>query len=94
MSTICNECGTEIEIGQFPWCHGDPTRHQLSKQGAIGDECDVLIKHGLCHDDGSPRRFTSKSEIARAAKAAGKTPYVVHQPPPGTDKSKFTQRWI
>ena len=59
-----------------------------------GDECDVWIRHGLCNLDGSPRRFTSKAEIARVAKEKGLTNVVQHKPAPGTDKNKHTQRWI
>ena len=33
------------------------------------------IAHGLCHADGSPRRFESRSEIRRACAERGITPY-------------------
>lgn len=82
----------------FPLCErcGAPTVRLWTAQGTAGvsgDECDVTIKHGLCHEDGSPRRFTSKAELAKAAKDKGLVNYVRHAPPPGTDKSKFTSRW-
>jgi hypothetical protein len=60
----------------------------------IGDECDVTVKHAICNEDGTPRRYTSKEEMKREAEKRGWTNYVVHQPPPGSDKSKHTQRWI
>jgi hypothetical protein len=60
----------------------------------IGDECDVTIHHGLCHPDGTPRRFTSKSEMRETAKALGLVNAVTHVPERGTDKSRHTTRWI
>jgi hypothetical protein len=62
--------------------------------GVIGDEIDVWIPNGVCHPDGSPRHFTSRSELRRAEKAAGVVNYVRHVPERGSDKSKFTSRWI
>lgn len=94
--TTCDRCGKELEIGDFPFCKGDPSGHTPGRFSVIGDEIPggVEIKHGLCNPDGSPRRFDSKSAIAKAAREAGMTNYVTHNPPPGTDKSKHTTRWI
>ena len=39
--------------------------------GHQGDEIDIWIRHGICNDDGSPKRYRSKEEIKRAAKAKG-----------------------
>lgn len=58
-----------------------------------GDECDVLARHGLCNPDGTPHRYTSKTEMKREAEKRGLTNYVVHTPERGTDKSKLTQKW-
>jgi putative FmdB family regulatory protein len=52
------------------------------------------VRHGICNPDGTPKRYYSKSEMAKAAAASGWTNYVVHNPPPGTDKSKHTNRWV
>jgi hypothetical protein len=60
---------------------------------AQGDECDVLAKHGLCNPDGSPHRYTSKSEMRKAAEKRGLTNYVVHSGLPGSDKNPDTQKW-
>lgn len=60
----------------------------------IGDECDFLAPHGVCHEDGSPRRFTSKAEYRQALAAKGLENIVTHVPNRGSDKSKFTTRWI
>jgi hypothetical protein len=34
-----------------------------------GDEIDEVIHHGICHDDGTPRRFRSKTDKYRALAA-------------------------
>lgn len=54
----------------------------------------LLIRHGLCWPDGTPRRFDSRTEIRRAEKEAGLTNHVEHKPTPGSDKSPHTTRWV
>jgi hypothetical protein len=60
--TKCDKCGASIQVGQWPFCP-----HEAYGGGIVGDECDVLIHHGLCWPDGTPRRFRSKSEIKQLA---------------------------
>jgi len=38
-----------------------------------GDEIDIEIRHGICNEDGSPKRYRSKSDIRRAAAERGLT---------------------
>jgi hypothetical protein len=85
----CEKCNKELEIGAWPWCP-----HEKGTYKVVGDECDIWIRHGLCHEDGSPKHFTSKQAITREAKAKGLTNMVRHVTEPGTDKSKHTTRWI
>ena len=101
---VCTECFAETTV--ILWSN-DPVpdcvacggrRERLFERtnaapGVIGDEIDVTIEHGLCHPDGRPKRFTSRSAMLAEGKALGWEPYVRHQPPPGTDKSKHTTRW-
>lgn len=54
----------------------------------------VLIAHGICHPDGTPRRFDSHTDIRKAAEKAGLQPHVTHMPGPGSDKSEHTTRWV
>jgi hypothetical protein len=57
----------------------------------------VMIRHGICNEDGSPRRFDSKSDIRRAAKEKGLTwggDHTTHIPLPGSDKNPHTTRWV
>lgn len=63
--------------------------------GVNGDECDVWVRHGICNEDGSPRHYTSKSEMRKEALRRGQTNYVVHTPDSrGSDKSKQTQKFF
>lgn len=85
----CEKCGATLDVGDFPFCpHGRGTGI------VVGDEIDVSIKHALCHADGTPRRFRSRTELNRVAKEKGYTNYVQHVGAPGSDKSKFTSRWV
>ena len=70
------------------WLTGPPAVIQDSIEGGIE------IKHGLCNPDGSPKKYYSKSEIAKEAKRRGLTNHVEHVTSPGTDKNKYTTRWI
>lgn len=55
---------------------------RFGKSAAIhGDEIDVDIRHGLCHEDGTPRKFRSRSELRKAAYDAGLT-YGTETPKP------------
>lgn len=102
----CNFCGQVHKDALQPITAVQPNCHLCvggvmervwlpgNANNVIGDECDVELKHGLCNPDGTPRRYTSKEDIRRAAKAKGMENYVVHQPERGSDKSKHTTRWI
>ncbi len=67
-----------------------------SANGVVDDSIPggLEIKNALCNADGTPRRFDSKSDIAREAKRLGWTNVVEHIGQNGTDKSKHTTRWV
>lgn len=90
--TACEKCGVPYGIGDWPFC----PHEGVVSYNVQGDEIPggIEIRHGLVNTDGSPRKFYSKSEIAKAAKEAGLTNVVRHVGEPGTDKSKHTVRWI
>jgi len=44
---------------------------RLHAPAVHGDEIDIWVKNGICNDDGSPKRYRSKSEIRAAAAARG-----------------------
>ena len=85
-----------MRIEQKLVCAGRMARVWLpgKANSVIGDEIDVWVKHGLCHDDGSPRHFTSRAEMAQVAGSKGLENHVVHIGARGSDKSKHTTRWI
>jgi hypothetical protein len=84
-----------LEEGETPPCRecGAKT-YRLYGSAVIGDECDVTIKHGLCNEDGTPRRYTSKAEIAAEASRRGLRQHVEHVPSRGSDKNPHTQRFL
>jgi hypothetical protein len=89
-------CGAPVQAygGEVP-CPGIMERVWMTKPPTvIGDEIDIEIKHGLCNEDGSPRRYTSKSEIAREAKRRGLYSRVEHVGTKSGDRSRHTTRWI
>lgn len=82
---LCGKCGsptTRIWTGKAP--------------GVTPDQIPggIWIKHGLCNEDGSPRKYYSKSEMTEEAKRRGVTSIVEHVTEPGTDKNKYTIKWI
>ena len=83
----CEKCGKELQISDWPFCP-----HGRGNFGVQGDECDVLVEHGLCNSDGTPRRYRSKQEMKKEAKKRGIENHVVHIGLPGSDKSPFTTR--
>lgn len=78
------------------------TMERIVKQGVAAsvrpDEIPggVLIKHGICNVDGTPKRYDRWSDVRKAAKDAGYENFVQHttDPKSGSDKSKFTTRWV
>ena len=85
----CEKCGNTLEINDWPFCPHGPS----GTFNVIGDECDITIKHGICWDDGTPRRYRSKVEMKRVMKEKGLENKVEHLGENGTDKSRFTTRW-
>jgi len=89
-----------LKMGERPPCPtcGSPTSTLWKgKRNIIGDDIPggILINHAICHEDGTPKRYYSKSEIQKAAKAAGYTNLVEHvtDPRSGSDKNPHTTRW-
>lgn len=82
-----------VQHADYP-CGGTMERAWLSSApGVIGDECDVVVRHGICNEDGSPRRYRFKSEMRAEAKRRGLVNTVEHIGAPGSDKSAHTTRW-
>ncbi len=87
----CPDCGGELHIGDFPICHGDPTKHARGVNSVIGDE----IPGGQLQENGfsTPQVFYSKADRRRALAAKGLEERVRHVTLPGTDKAPHTTDW-
>jgi len=85
----------QTPVPPCPVCLGPREKVWRAKANAvIGDECDVWVKHAICNDDGTPKRYRSKQAMKEAAAAKGMVNHVEHIAGPGSDKNKHTQRWI
>ena len=101
----CQSCGIlrvdvlEPIVTRDPLCECGGTLIRVFTQRAPATIADSIpgginIKHGLCNPDGTPRRFDSKSDIRREAKARGLENMVRHVAPyQDSDKSPHTIRW-
>lgn len=82
---VCTKCGhAQIDVMlEYPWyplCDvcGGITERLWSKVAAVRQdsiEGGVLIHHGICNEDGSPKRYYSRSEIKLACEVKGFVPY-------------------
>lgn len=90
LEIVCESCGKELVVGEWPWCP-----HGIGNSNVIGDDIPggVEIRHGICNEDGSPRRYYSKSEMVKEAKRRGLRNHVEHVTVPGTDKNPHTKKW-
>jgi hypothetical protein len=89
----CGGCGQQRTSLQWdydppPVCCGEPTTPAMDRRGNAaavhGDEIDIVIKHGPVHEDGSPRRYRSRAELAREEKRLGWTKLGETPNPAGT----------
>jgi hypothetical protein len=79
-----------------PKCNKLTERAWIGKPASIiGDEIagGMWVRHGICNEDGTPRKYYSKSEMAQEAKRRGLVNYVEHVGKPGSDKSDHTTKW-
>lgn len=82
---LCKECNEPMPRVLLPRRTG--TVIQDSIEGGI------WIRHGICNEDGSPRKYYSHSEMRAEAKRRGLVNYVEHVGVPGSDKSRHTVKW-
>ena len=67
----CEKCNKDLEVGDFPFCpHPQTGRVMINSDDIPGG---LLVRHGVCNPDGTPKRYYSKSEIRKAAFEAGYT---------------------
>lgn len=91
---ICDRCFKSLDEGEHG--HNLCPYEPRTAFSVVADEIPggMEIRHGLCNEDGSPRRYYSKSEMAAEAKRRGLTNYVRHVGLKGSDKSPHTTRWV
>jgi hypothetical protein len=96
-STVHPDCWEPISC-ETPACSCGGTLERVylptGRGQVLGDECDVWVKHGICNDDGTPKRYTSKKDMREAAEKKGMVNHVEHIPARGSDKSRHTVRWV
>lgn len=76
---VCPTCGSEaldITVSDYPMCVCGTRMQWLPKAGqgsVIQDSIEggVMIAHGICNDDGTPKRYDSRAAIRRACEAKG-----------------------
>ena len=88
-----------LKVGERPPCDvcSEPTETLWkSANSVIADSIPggYEVRHGLVHEDGSPMKFYSKSEMAKEAKRRGLINIVEHVGEAGSDKSKHTIKWV
>lgn len=86
---ICERCGHELQVGDYPYCRGTADGHQVGTAVVIGDECDFMQHNGTRE----PIRFRSKQEYKRWLKQHDYRIYDTHVGEPGSDKSKHSRNW-
>ena len=104
---VCTDCESTIIDSLEPISNPDPPTCSkcggkterawlVSAPGVIQDtiEGGYVVYHGICNEDGSPRKYYSKSEMAKAAKEKGLVNAVRHRTAPDSDKAPHTTRWI
>lgn len=88
-----------LKVGErppCPICSGSTETLWTRSANVVGDDIPggVLIRNGICNEDGSPKRYYTKSEMRAEAKRRGLVNIVEHVTPPDSDKSPHTTRWV
>lgn len=89
---ICPKCDAvalDICVAEYPLCECGTRMEWLPKMGAgsvVSDEIDVVVHNAICNPDGTPKRYTSKTEMRAAAAAGG---WVNHVERGNTDRKTY-----
>jgi hypothetical protein len=91
-ANCCLECGRVIEIGDHPFCKGDPEDHGAP---ILGKGADITWPGGKTFENlgDQPVTFYSPTEKAKYLREHNIEEFVRHQPVPGSDHSPHTTRW-
>lgn len=89
---ICDDCGGEIRVGDYPFCRGDASRHAPTTLKVVGDSYIGGLKvYNLAPE---PITFQSRTAHRDYLRRHGLVQKVEHIPMPGSDKSPETQRFV
>lgn len=87
----CDTCGGDMRVGDFPFCHGDASKH---RPGVNNIEAVTWpggrVFENLGHE---PVRCDSPADLKRELKARNLEPMVRHVPVLGSDYSPHTSDW-
>lgn len=83
-----------LKLGERPPCPtcGEPTETLWRKSSNIFPDDipgGIWMKHGVCNDDGTPKKYYTKSDIKKAAEKKGLVNHT-DLPPPKPRKLYFT----
>lgn len=86
---------------EIHWTVAKSRGMDIAPAQVVGDDIPggLMIHHGICHENGEPKRYDTKSSIREAAKAKGLIWGMDHSehvvaPRMGTDKSPHTVRCV
>lgn len=88
-----------LKIGERPAClicgEATETFWNGRSAGVVDDSIPggIEIRHGICNEDGSPRRYYSHTDMKKEAAKRGLRNRVEHVTVPGSDKSPYTTKW-
>lgn len=79
-----------------PTCGGSVSTLWRTSSNVVGDDIPggYEVKHGICNEDGSPRKYYSKSEMRKEADKRGLVNMVRHVGTRDSDKAPWTTRWF
>ena len=87
-TTLCPDCGGELHIADYPFCHGDPSAHR-TVQGSASIQ-DVTWPGGKVFENlgHEPVRCDSPADLKREMKARNLEPMVRH-----VDGDRHVGKW-
>lgn len=101
----CPSCGLRkddfyLQAGEsYPACACGTQMEWLPRSGhqsIVPDDIPggVLIEHGLCNEDGTPKRYYSRSEIRMACAVKGQVPWTDVYTEDRTKDARVRNEWL
>ncbi len=91
---ICDRCYQSLDDGDhgIGFCPLEPRRAPVVRPDSIPGG--VMIAHGICNPDGTPKRFNSRSEIAQACAGKGLIPWTEVYTEDRTKDARVHADWL